>query len=94
MYKFEVGDIVVGNGVESGLDITGMVGRVIESGLDNIPVEFENEHGAFHDCAGLCKPHHGFYVYRDKLLLADDGIEINDDIEINDIDACVIEEFL
>lgn len=94
MYKFEVGDIVVGNGVESGLDITGMVGRVMSIGGSDVSVEFENECDAFHNCAGLCKPRHGFYVDRDKLLLADDGIEINDDIEINDIDVRVIEEFL
>ena len=94
MYKFEVGDIVVGNGVESGLDITGMVGRVMSIGGGDVSVEFENEHRAFHDCGGLCKPHHGFYVMKHKLLLADDGIEINDDIEINDIDVRVIEELL
>ena len=94
MHEFEVGDIVVGNGVESCLDITGMVGRVIDSGIYYVTVEFENEHREFHDCDGLCEDHHGFYVDRDKLLLADDGIEINDDIEINDIDVRVIEEFL
>ena len=88
MHEFEVGDIVVGNGVESCLDITGMVGRVIESGFYTVTVEFENECDAFHNCGGLCKLRHGFYVDRDKLLLADDGIEIND------IDVRVIEEFL
>ena len=88
MHEFKVGDTVVGNGVESGLDITGMVGRVMEIGYSDVSVEFENEHGAFHDCSGICKPNHGFYVEKNKLLLADD------DIEINDIDVREIEEFL
>lgn len=62
MHEFKVGDTVVGNGVESGLDITGMVGRVMAIRVSDVSVEFENEHGAFHDCSGICKPNHGFYV--------------------------------
>lgn len=82
-HRFEVGDRVIGVGIQSHVDITGMTGVVVNKldGFFHYSVEFDNTHQEFHACGGTTKDFYGYYC-RDEALeaLIDEEPKWNDNI--------------
>lgn len=81
--KFYVDDRVVGNGVQSGVNITGMIGTVVEvdDNGDYYCIDFDNRHELFHSCGGLAKNKHGWncnYSVLDPYREVDDWVIASD----------------
>jgi hypothetical protein len=57
-----VGHKVIGTGKQSGVDITGWIGKIIEHhSCTTYGIEFEKSHPHFHNCDGSAKMLHGFW---------------------------------
>lgn len=75
MQSFNIGDRVIGCGVQSDVDITGMTGTIVENKMSSTydwAVDFDEEGRdlpagsldttvSFHDCSGEARWHHGWY---------------------------------
>lgn len=74
---FKVGDRVVCNGLETGVDITGLTGTLV---VTEYPgrwgVKFDKPHRHFHTMGGRVKDTHGYYVKEERLTLLPDAAPV------------------
>jgi len=64
---FAKGDRIVGTGMTDGVDITGLVGTVVDVQTDSVGVRFDEKYTGFHTLAGKVEFGHGYWCEKDTI---------------------------